>query len=72
MTRLEILCLAQVDEALCNGDRICENVCPTAAIRVIEKKARVDGDRCVACLKCVDACPENAVTLELEMLRECD
>ena len=65
MNRLEVLFLAQVDEASCNGDRICENVCPTAAIKVVDKKARVDQDKCVACLKCVDACPENAVTLTL-------
>ncbi len=63
MNRLEILFLAEVDEERCNGDRICENVCPTAAIRMINKKARVDQDRCLACLKCVDACPELAVTL---------
>lgn len=65
MNRLEILFLAQVDEASCNGDRICENICPTAAIKVVKKKAYVDEDKCVACLKCVDACPENAVTLTL-------
>jgi len=63
MSKLEILFLAEVDETLCNGDRICENLCPTAAIKVIKKKARVDKDKCVACMKCLDACPENAVTL---------
>lgn len=63
MSALEVLLLAQVDEASCNGDRICENVCPTAAIKVVKKKARVDADKCLACLKCVDACPEGAVTL---------
>jgi len=61
MSKLEFLFLAEVDESLCNGDRICENVCPTAAIKVIKKKARVDEDKCVACMKCLDACPENAV-----------
>ncbi len=63
MSRLEILFLAEVDEGSCNGDRICENLCPTGAIQVIHKKARVDEDRCVACMKCVDACPEHAVAL---------
>jgi len=65
MSKLEILLLSQVDETLCNGDRICENVCPTGAIKVTEKKARVDENRCLACMKCLDACPENAVTLVL-------
>lgn len=63
MSGLEVLLLAEVDEASCNGDRICENICPSGAIKVVKKKARVDEDKCVACLKCVDACPENAVTL---------
>jgi NAD-dependent dihydropyrimidine dehydrogenase PreA subunit/bacterioferritin-associated ferredoxin len=63
MKRLEVLFLAEVDEALCNGDRICENVCPTGAIKVVKKKACVDQDKCLACMKCLDACPENAVTL---------
>jgi Fe-S-cluster-containing hydrogenase component 2 len=65
MSKLEVLLLSEVDETLCNGDRICENVCPTAAIKVVKKKARVDKERCVACMKCLDACPENAVTLTL-------
>ncbi|MGW8180238.1 MAG: 4Fe-4S binding protein [bacterium] len=65
MSRMEIPFLAEVDEAACNGDRICENVCPTAAIKVAKKKAWVDRDRCVACMKCLDACPKNAVTLKL-------
>jgi len=55
--------LAVVDETRCIGDKLCENVCPTAAIEVVKKKARVDEERCVACFRCWDACQQDAVTM---------
>ena len=55
--------LAEVDQNKCIGDRVCENVCPTAAIRMVEKKAVVDAERCAACLKCVDYCAEGAIRM---------
>lgn len=61
MTEIEIQNTAQVDEAICKGDKICESICPTGAIKVIQKKAKVDEEKCVACFKCLDTCPENAV-----------
>jgi Fe-S-cluster-containing hydrogenase component 2 len=54
---------AEVDPAKCIGDRICENVCPTGAIRVVEKKAIVDSRKCAACLKCIDYCGEGAIRM---------
>ena len=53
--------MAQVDHSKCCGDRICENVCPTGAIRAVEKKAVVDEGTCAACFKCADNCPEDAI-----------
>ena len=55
--------VAQVDPARCIGDRICENICPTGAIRMVNKKAVVDDERCAACLKCIDYCEEGAIRL---------
>ena len=55
--------VAVVDEIKCNGDKLCENLCPTGAIKVVEKKARVNTERCVACGKCEDVCREDAVVL---------
>ena len=52
---------SQVDEKKCIGDGVCENVCPTGAIRVIDKKAQVEADKCAACFKCLDACGEGAI-----------
>jgi len=59
----KVYMLAVVDEEKCIGDKICENVCPTGAIRVVEKKAKVDDTKCAACLKCVDACGEQAIRM---------
>jgi NAD-dependent dihydropyrimidine dehydrogenase PreA subunit/bacterioferritin-associated ferredoxin len=55
---------ARVDESKCDGDKLCENMCPAGAIRVIDKKAVVDPDNCMACLRCEDVCPHSAVTME--------
>lgn len=55
--------LAQVDEEKCIGDKICENACPTGAIKVVKKKAIVDEKKCAGCLKCLDVCGEGAIRI---------
>ncbi len=55
---------ARVDTELCIGDKICENICVTKAIRVVEKKAVVDESRCVMCKRCQDACQPQAITMK--------
>ena len=55
--------LSQVDESKCTGCKRCENICPAAAIKVIEKKAVVDAGRCVACKKCWDICQADAAVM---------
>jgi Fe-S-cluster-containing hydrogenase component 2 len=57
----KVYLMAEVDPSKCIGDRICENVCPTGAIRMVEKKAVVDSHKCAACLKCIDSCPKDAI-----------
>ncbi len=54
---------AQVDENLCCGDKICENICVAKAVTVSDGKAVVDDGRCVSCMKCMDACPKGAVIM---------
>lgn len=55
--------VSQVDPDKCTGDKLCERVCPTGAVRVIEKQALVDPERCVACSKCLDRCPSDAISM---------
>ena len=57
----KVYLLSKVDEGKCVGDRFCENVCPTRAIRMENKKAVVDGTKCAGCLHCLDACGEGAI-----------
>ena len=58
----KVFLLSHVDEQKCIGDKICENVCPTGAIKVFNKKANVDEKKCAACLKCLDVCEPKALT----------
>lgn len=55
--------LSMVDESKCSGDKRCERICPSGAIKVVEKIAVVDENRCVACGKCIDVCHELALHL---------
>jgi len=54
---------AVVIEEKCTGDKRCETVCPTGAIKVVEKRAVVDGGKCLACQNCLDACHEEALVM---------
>jgi Fe-S-cluster-containing hydrogenase component 2 len=55
--------LATIDAVKCNGDRLCESICPTGAIRVEDKTAIVDANLCRACRKCFDVCRQGAVAM---------
>ena len=57
----KVYLLSRVDEDKCVGDRFCENVCPTRAIRMVNKKVVVDESTCAGCLHCLDACGEGAI-----------
>jgi len=54
--------VAVVDAEKCTGCGICEDVCPTGAIKV-EGHAVVNPDMCTGCAACVAQCPQNAIVL---------
>ncbi|MGB9713684.1 MAG: FAD-dependent oxidoreductase [Candidatus Bathyarchaeales archaeon] len=59
--------VANVDEDLCSGCRICEYLCPYGAIEMKEKEgktvAHVIEALCKGCGVCGTACPTKAITL---------
>ena len=47
----------------CVGCKICEKVCPSASVRVINGKAVHTPGNCQTCLACAHACPQKAIQL---------
>lgn len=60
---VEIKFLAHVNKKKCMGCAACENVCPTEAIIVVDKKAKVYPKKCLACPNCSGICPEDAIRM---------
>jgi heterodisulfide reductase subunit A len=54
---------AEIDEELCSGCRMCNDLCPYTAIEFDEEKKRshVISAVCKACGACVAACPSGAI-----------
>jgi heterodisulfide reductase subunit A len=59
--------VANVDEDLCSGCRICEHLCPYSAIEMKEAEEKVTANvieaLCKGCGVCGTACPTKAITL---------
>jgi NAD-dependent dihydropyrimidine dehydrogenase PreA subunit len=53
-----------VDLELCDGCATCVDTCPTAAIEIVDGKARVDGENCADCGACEPECPTGALSSE--------
>jgi Pyruvate/2-oxoacid:ferredoxin oxidoreductase delta subunit len=65
------------DSAKCTGCGRCEKFCPTAAIKVVDKKMELDTKKCIGCGQCVHQCArfvvelvENKRTAFLPMLKK--
>ena len=51
------------DNSKCTGCGKCEKYCPTAAIKVVEKKVELDSKKCIGCGQCVHQCSRSVVAL---------
>jgi len=51
------------DGSKCTGCGKCEKYCPTAAIKVVDKKVELDTKKCIGCGQCVHQCVFSAVEL---------
>lgn len=50
----------------CIGCGICEKVCPSASIKIVNGKAVHTPGNCQTCLACVHACPQKAIGLTIQ------
>ncbi len=51
----------KVDKSGCIGCKLCEKVCPSDAIKVLDKKAEINTALCLQCTNCVQVCPKNTI-----------
>lgn len=54
--------LLQVSDS-CVGCGICEKVCPSSSVHVVDGKAVHTPGKCQTCLACAHACPQKAIRL---------
>ncbi len=48
----------------CVGCRVCENICPAKAIKMVDGKAKIDRGECISCFCCQEFCPKGAMKVK--------
>jgi len=52
----------------CNGCGTCAKNCPAQAATVVEKKARIQTDSCIACFCCQEMCEQGAIGIKMPLM----
>ena len=53
--------MLKVDGFSCTGCGVCAENCPQQAIRIVNRKARINHTRCIDCQICRSVCPQGAI-----------
>jgi uncharacterized Fe-S center protein len=58
----------------CRGDGACVLYCPAEALKLVNKKAVLDKNKCIGCAECVTSCNYDAITINwddpMDLLQE--
>lgn len=54
-----------VDKEACDGTGVCIDICPMNVYDMVEGQAEpTRAEDCIICMACVNACPNQAITVE--------
>ena len=56
--------MIEIDDQKCDGCARCMDICPVAAIYLIDDRARIDLTICTECGACIEVCPNDAIQMQ--------